>query len=150
MTYDPDVLRRLRVGWLHSILEISDIEAQRRLWLNPENRNPHFSYVEYFESYFDVLPAHYPSVSELVEHEFISRIEASAVSEFHETLLAHESPTHDYDNEAILSDPKWREVVTAAQQARNALLEILEVPEERAAIHSDEEWSEFVATNGAT
>lgn len=44
-----------RSNWLSSIQELADLEMQRATWLNPHNGNPHYSFVEYIEVYFDDL-----------------------------------------------------------------------------------------------
>ncbi len=45
------------------------------------------------------------------------------MSELRQTLLAHSDPQgDDYDNAAVLDDPAWHAVVTAAERAKHELL----------------------------
>ncbi|WP_158914763.1 hypothetical protein [Caulobacter sp. S45] len=44
-----------RANWLGSIEEISNLEMQRATWLNPDNSNPHYTFIEYTSCYFDGL-----------------------------------------------------------------------------------------------
>jgi len=45
------------------------------------------------------------------------------MSELGQTLLAHSAPDgDDHDNAAVLDDPAWHAVITAAQNAQQELL----------------------------
>ncbi len=101
------------------------------MWLDPTNNNPHFSFVEYYCSYYDDLNLSDQGYDRALNERLISAAEFAAIADFHRMADTYESPTHDYDHEAILSDPKWAEVVTAAQQAQAALLRLIDDPTER-------------------
>ena len=120
-----------RTNWLASIQEFADDKSQRRLWLDPTNTNPHFSFVEYMCSYFDDLNLSESGYQSALEQGLITPDEVAAVSDFHATARAYESPTDDYDHRAILADPKWAGVVASAKQAQAALLGIITDPRER-------------------
>jgi hypothetical protein len=129
MTDDAE-WRNWRTNWLSSIQEIADEETQRRLWLDKTNTNPHWSYVEYLCCYFDDLRLS-DGYGWAVEEAFVSDEEVTAVADFHRVANAYSSPTSDYDHQAILSDPKWAEVVAAAKQAQGELLGLIDDPHER-------------------
>jgi hypothetical protein len=37
--------KNLRAQWLGALGQIADLELQHRTWLDPANRNPHWSYI---------------------------------------------------------------------------------------------------------
>lgn len=134
MSVDPEVRLGWRKNWLRSIQEFADGETQRRSWLNPMNRNPHFSFGEYFCSYFDDLNLSNGGYKWAIDEGLVSAEEVAAVAHFHESADTYDSPTDDYDHEAILADPKWAEVVSAAKEAQANLLPLLAEPAERRAL----------------
>jgi hypothetical protein len=117
--------------WLSSIQEFADADTQRRLWLDPTNTNPHFSFGEYYCCYFDDLNLTDGGYEGAIEEGLVSAEEVEAVREFHRITRAYHSPASDYDYETILADPKWAEVVRAAQRAQAALLALIDDPCER-------------------
>lgn len=131
MGNNQELRRKWRTNWLSSIQEFGDDEAQRRLWLDLAKTNPHFSFVEYFCCYFDNLGLSDGGYDWAVNENLVSREEAAAVERFHQLADSYDSPTDDYDHEAILADPKWAEVVEAAKRAQAALLGIIDDPQER-------------------
>jgi hypothetical protein len=120
MPDEPDeaVAARLRRNWFFSVHEISDIGLQRRKWLDPENSNPHWSYVEFVESY--------PTSAQLrdaLAHGRLSGDEFAVLSDLGQKLSQHFAPKgDDYDNAAVLGDPAWHAVVAFAQRAKQELL----------------------------
>ena len=131
MTANEQLRHNWRRNWLGSLQEFADDEAQRRLWLNPTNTNPHFSFVEYFCCYFDDLGLSDGGYDWAVTEGLVSPDEVEAVANFHQIADAYEGPTDDFDHEAILADPKWGEVVVAAKQAQAALVRLINDPHER-------------------
>ena len=140
MAANEELRRNWRRNWLRSIHEFADLDTQRRLWLHPTARNPHYTFLEYICSYFDDLAVFDDSVSgdayaTAREQGLVSAEEVAAVEAFHAILDAYEAPgKDDYDHEAILKDPKWGEVVAAARSAQSALLPLIHDPEERRAL----------------
>ena len=60
-----------------------------------------------------------------------TREEVEAVQHFHTLADAYNSPNgDDYDNKAVLADPRWHNVVSAAKAAQQKLAQILTDPEE--------------------
>jgi hypothetical protein len=45
--------KNLRAQWLGALGQIADLELQHRTWLDPANRNPHWSYIEFVCCYPD-------------------------------------------------------------------------------------------------
>jgi hypothetical protein len=124
---DETVARRLRCNWFASVQEISDLSLQRRTWLDPKNLNPHWSYVEFVCSY--------PDDSQLGgahSEGWLTKSEFDILIELRRMLGAHSAPGgDDYDHAAILNDPAWRQVVEAAEQARQQLLSAITNHDER-------------------
>lgn len=131
MSDNQELRRNWRANWLSSIQEFADDEAQRRLWLDPTNTNPHFSFGEYFCCYFDDLGLWRGGYEWAINESLVSRDEAAAVAQFHRLADAYDSPTDDFDHVAILADPKWVEVVEAAKRSKVALLGLIDNPNER-------------------
>lgn len=123
---------------MRSIQEFSDLKTQRRLWLDPNASNPHYTFVEYMCCYFDGL-AFFDDPTSLSQHYTVAREqglvnadEAAAAEPFHAILATYAAPGNDdYDHQAILADPKWGEVVAAAKSAQSALLPLIRDAGER-------------------
>jgi hypothetical protein len=117
----PEVERRLRLGWFGSVNEIADLGLQRRKWLDRAVRNPHWSYVEFCESF--------PKPDQLKsahEEGWLKETEYEILSELERAIDAYTSPGgKDYDHAAILADPAWRAVVAAAERAKQRLLMVV-------------------------
>ncbi len=137
MTEKEEFRPNWRRNWLGSIQEFADLDTQRRLWLDPELSNPHYTFVEYICCYFGLGVFDDPAAlgdaySVAREDGLVTAEEAAAVEPFHAILDLYEAPgKDDYDHQAILADPKWGEVVAAAKSAQSALLPLIHDPEER-------------------
>lgn len=141
MTENEELRPNWRRNWLGSIQEFADLDNQRRLWLDPNVSNPHFTFVEYICCYFDGLAvfdgpvALGGSYAVAREKGLVTAEEAATVEPFHAILDAYETPgKDDFDHQAILADPKWRETVAAAKSAQSALLPLIHDPVERRAL----------------
>jgi len=124
---DTEYRATWRANWLRSIQELADLEMQRATWLNPHSGNVHYSFVEYVESYFSDLAlakdsGGYPA---RIAENLLSEEEAAAVCRFHVLFDSYKPPTDWYDHDAILEDPKWLDVVDAAQTAQARLATII-------------------------
>ena len=125
--------KQWRAEWLSSIQQFSDIDTQRRRWLDLKNTNPHWSFIEYMCCYFDDIGLSNPNVGYegWVAHGVASKEEVLAVSRFHAVADAYASPdNNDYDHAAILADPQWHKVVESAREAQQALAGMLSDPYE--------------------
>jgi hypothetical protein len=130
-----------RLRWLSSIQAFSDAETQQRRWLDPAEANPAYSYVECMCVYFDDVLFGDKDYTTRIEQKSVTEAEVAAVANFHALAAAYENPNGDeWDNSAILADPKWQEVVHAAQHAKQRLLPLLSREEERLALTQPERW----------
>jgi hypothetical protein len=131
VTADPDFRRYWRLNWLGCLNEFADTDLQRQWWLDPTNRNPHWSYVEFMCSYFnDVL--HDRTYAELVAEGLVSSEEAATVGPLHALLELHEAPAgNDWDNASVLADPAWQAITDEAKVTNQRLAELLTDPAER-------------------
>jgi hypothetical protein len=137
MELDPseayELRRNWRKNWLTCLFEFSCRELQQHSWLTGSGEWVS-SYVECMCTYFDDLAINDGYESVLAEG-LLTRKEASLVRHFHAKADAYEEPEGDqYDEEAILADPAWQEVVAAAQAAWSSLKAVLSDPEELALV----------------
>jgi hypothetical protein len=131
MKANQELRRNWRKNWLSCIQEFADDEMQHRMWLDPSNTNPHFSFVECFCAYFDDLDLSNDGYTTALNEGLVNGDEVAAVSGFHQNADKYESPTDNYDHRAILADPLWTEVVAAAQRAQTLLVDLIDDPHER-------------------
>jgi len=119
-TVEDDTGEALRKWWFQVLSEIADPDLQRRTWLDLQNTNPHWSYVEFVCSY--------PNDEQLADARnkgWLSPTEAEILEGFRRILEAHKAPNgRDWNNEAVLDDPAWHRVVEAAQKAKAELAAI--------------------------
>ena len=131
-----------RLRWLSSLQEFTDTSVQTTRWVDPEEANPHYSFVECMCCYFDDADlAEQDSYEQRIAGGYLTPEEASAVAEFHLLADQYHSPGgDDYDTPAILSDPAWRNVVEAAKRAQESLLLLLTSAIEVAALTNPLFW----------
>lgn len=130
----PDHRKLWREQWFDSLTEISALNYQRQTW--GQTANPHDSYIEYTECYFGDLRTS-DGYQSLVADGFLSFEEAFLVADLHLQLKEYR-PAWEYDNAAILTDPAWLSIVSAARLARQRLLGLVTEPEERSILlHSE-------------
>ena len=111
----------LRQGWFSSVRDLSDFALQRSRWLDPTNRNPHWSYIEFVCKY----PAH-DQLQFAKAKGFLTGAEFDVLRDLRNTLVSYSAPGgDDYDNAAVLDDPSWHQVVAEADRARHRLLDIV-------------------------
>ena len=114
---DGETGQLLRENWYRSLNEISDLSLQRRMWLDPENTNPHWSYIEFVCTYPDD-----DQLQEAHERKWLSADETKILMNFGRILLNYKCPHgNTFDNEAILNDPAWHMIVRVAQAAAQEL-----------------------------
>ena len=117
----------VRRQWLASVDEIADIALQRRTWLDPNNANPHWSYLEFVCSYPDG-----EQLRSGRDRHFLSAEEFEAFDKLRVALDAYTAPNGDnYDHGVILADPGWHEVVATALDVKRCLLLLLRDPVKR-------------------
>jgi hypothetical protein len=119
---------QLRSSWFAQVYELADINLQRRSWLDRTRRNPHWSFIEFAESY--------PKQDQLryaMKEGWLQANEYEILDQLRRALDAYFPPGGNfYDNAAVLDDPGWHAVVSAAEQARQQFLLITSDLNERA------------------
>jgi hypothetical protein len=126
----PEEMAALRRWWFNSVYQISDLELQRRTWLDPANRNPHWSYVEFVCLFPDD-----DQLDDATRRGFLSMEEHAILIDLNRALVLHKAPGgDDYDNAAVLGDPAWHAVAAQAEAARQRLLELTTDSFEREAL----------------
>jgi len=132
LTDYAEMRKHWRPRWLASIQEFADYPTQRAKWLDPENTNPHWSFIEIMCCYFDDcgLTEHDGGYAEAFRVGLVSQAEAEAVADFHALADAYNAPRNDdYDDAAVLADPDWLTVVDAAQVAQGRLASLVAADE---------------------
>jgi len=119
-TEDQELRRSWRLLWLSSINELTDIDLQRATWLDMENLNPHWTYVEFMCSYFDDSHTENNYESPL-KWGFLSEEEFTAIQRWHELLDAYEEPVEYYDHKGILEDEKWLQIAQLGLECKREL-----------------------------
>lgn len=110
-----------RERWLGCINELTSIDLQKKSWLNKTQTNPHWSFVEFMCSYFDDL-AIAENYKFQLDNGWVTKKEFDIIEAWHITLDKYNSPKNDdHDNEAILNDPKWLEILQVGVKTRNEL-----------------------------
>ena len=134
-----------RLRWLSSLQAFTDAPFQTSKWADPQEANPHYSFVECMCCYFDDADlSDKGSYGRRIERGYLTLEEASAVADFHLLADQYRSPgQNDYNAKAILSDPAWRNVVEAAQSAQARLLRLLTSPYEVAALTRPMVWEKL-------
>lgn len=136
MTDGTDFRRTWRQNWLNCLREFADEDLQRRMWLDPGSRNPHWSYIEFMCSYFDDT-LHSRNYDWAIGEGLVTDQEVATVASLHYLLEHHEAPGgDDFDNERILKDQSWAEIVHAAKSSIGELASILKDPAERAILRT--------------
>lgn len=110
-----------RRSWLNAIGELTSLETQKRLWLNPTKTNIHDSFVEFMCFYFDDLSIE-DNYKWPLENSHITVDEYNTIKDWHELLSSYKSPNdNDTDDAAIIADQKWLDIVEQGAQAKTYL-----------------------------
>ncbi|PKV51532.1 hypothetical protein ATE84_3617 [Aquimarina sp. MAR_2010_214] len=111
---DKETWRR---NWLFMLKDLTNLEYQKQTWLNPKNTNPYYSFVEFMCSYFDDLNLT-DGYKRLIESNFVSTQEYESIEKWHKLLAGYNSPQNeDYDNQAVLNDEKWLEILDLGKES---------------------------------
>jgi len=131
MNEEIDFRRTWRQNWLGCLRDFADAELQRRMWLDPQNQNPHWSYIEFMCSYFDDT-LYGKGYDWAIGERLVTKEEVDAVAALHHLLATHEAPGgDDYNNERVLNDPAWNQIVEEAKRATEKLALLLSDPAEK-------------------
>lgn len=129
MAADIETKKNIRENWLISILCLADMDLQKERWLDRRITNPAWSFIEFYNSYFDVISSSY---EDLVAAGFFTNDEYMAVKDFHEALAAYQEPEDAVDHDSILADEDWQSVVALGHRSVERLKDIITQPEEQA------------------
>jgi len=129
MINDDKILWRER--WLGCINELTSLDLQKKSWLDKTHSNPHWSFVEFMCSYFDDLGIgdnyKYP-----IDNGWLTDQEFEIIKDWHEALDKYNSPKNDnYDHKAILTDPKWLDILQSGLRMKSKLASTLNETEKK-------------------
>ena len=114
-----------RERWLSCINELTSLDLQKKSWLDKTNTNPHWSFVEFMNCYFDDLAID-DNYKYQLDKGWVTKKEYEIIKSWHIALDKYNSPKNDnYDNEAILNDPKWMEILQIGLAIKNELTKTL-------------------------
>jgi len=139
LAINAEIRDRRRWDIFSSVTELGDIAFQRMTWLNLQLLNPHFTFVEFFECFYDACGGEYDisdpasekaPLNYLLREGYISEAESDAIWPVHIALKDYEYPVDDYDHQFILSDPLWHSVVSVASRSVQKLKKIIIDPSE--------------------
>jgi hypothetical protein len=118
-----------RERWLTSINELTDIELQKKSWLDFSNKNPHWSFVEFNCVYFDEILADF-DYAHYLEIRWINSNEYDIIYSWHDELDKYFAPDGDhYNHEIILKDKNWLDIVKLGLKTKKTLINILKLKE---------------------
>src|SRR5690242_4076682 len=107
-----------RVRWLTAISELTNLDLQLKMWLDENNANPHWGFVEFMCCYFDDVFCG-ETYQDFLRDKWLTEAEYSCVKQWHDELLNYHAPNaNDYDDVAVLNDPKWRNIVALGAKVR--------------------------------
>ena len=111
---DKETWRR---NWLFMLKDLTNLDYQRKTWLDPNNTNPYYSFVVFMCSYFDDLNIT-DGYDKLIDSDLVSRDEYESIEKWHKLLAAYNSPNNeDHDNLAILNDQKWIDILELGKES---------------------------------
>jgi len=114
---NPTTRKNIRKLLWDAIAELSDIDYQVATWGKMDN--PHFTFVEFAESYFDCIS---DGVDDAVRHGMLSESESNTLRPMDDALRNYKTPgDDDYDIESILNDLAWKKVVSISFECREKL-----------------------------
>ena len=106
-----------RRTWILMIKDLTNLEYQKRTWLNQNNTNPYYSFVEFMCSYFDDLDLS-DGYENSIKNGLVTQKEYESIFEWNKQLSEYDSPNNnDYDHKAILNDEKWINIVELGKKS---------------------------------
>jgi hypothetical protein len=99
------------------IKDLTNLEYQKRTWLDSDNTNPYYSFVEFICSYFDDLDLS-DGCEKSIKNGIVTQKEYESISEWNKLLSQYDSPNNnDCDHKAILNDKKWINMVASGKES---------------------------------
>lgn len=119
-----------RIEWLKSLNELSSTKLQQTSWLNEKETNPHYSFIEFINQYFNDLFID-NNYEYQIEKKWISKKEFSIINCWHINLSNYNSPQNkDYDHLSILNDKNWIKLVDQINSIKPELSKELSTSEQ--------------------
>jgi len=114
-----------RSQWLKAIRELTDIELQRKAWLDPLNQDPHACFDEYMCCYFNDLGL--GTVYEApLRLGYVLQDEYAVLKNWHQELGQYSAPiSTKYHPNQILEDPRWIKLAQKGKESKDQLLNLL-------------------------
>ncbi len=109
-----------RENWLSSVNELTSLDLQLHSWLDNKQPNPHWSYVEFVNCYFDTVAYPYQWY---LDKNWISPEEYEIICDWHESLNNYQEPK--WCHEVILKDENWLSIVEKGAKAKDELSQLL-------------------------
>jgi hypothetical protein len=120
-----------RNSWLKSINELTSFNLQKESWLNCLSKNQHYSFIEFMSCYFDDLLID-DNYKIILEKGWISDKEYEIIKTWHSELDKYEPPKNDdFDNDSIINDPKWQEIINIGLNVKEELSKIINESENK-------------------
>lgn len=106
-----------RRTWILNIKDLTNLEYQKRTWLDQNNTNPYYSFVEFMCSYFDDLNLS-DGYENSIKNGLVTRKEYEVISSWNKLLSEYNSPNNDdYNHTAILNDEKWINIAELGKES---------------------------------
>lgn len=115
---DKETWRR---NWILMIKDLTNLEYQKKTWLDCNNTNPYYSFIEFMCFYFDDLDLS-DGYEKYIKSELVTKAEYETISDWHKLLSEYESPNYnDYDNRAVLTDENWLKIIDLGKKSLKSL-----------------------------
>ena len=113
-------IRSMRIQLLESLIELSNRHLQEACWTNKENRNPHYSFLEFVAS--SQLSTKEELDFQLARGVF-TKEEYDALLPLVAALCTYKPPCGNWhENTQVLQDPNWQRVTEQANASLNKFL----------------------------
>lgn len=143
MVLDQELITNWRSRWLSCINELTDFPLQQAAWLDAQNTNPHWSFVEFMCKYFDDLGLEDYYQTEIKEG-LVTAEEVAVILPWHLLLDQYQSPNNkDWDDKAVLEDPHWQSILQEGLKALPKLKPLLS-PEEFAILTEKIDYRDYL------
>ena len=120
-----------RSRWLVCINQLTSLDLQKKSWLDKTQTSTYWSFVEFMCSYFDDLGID-NNYQYILDKGWISEYEFNIINDWNQTLSKYNSPkNNDYNHTAILSDPKWLDILQNGLTMKNKLAQTLNETEKK-------------------
>jgi len=110
-----------RRNWILIMKDLTNLKYQKKTWLDLNNTNPYYSFIEFMCSYFDDLDLS-NGYENHIKSELVTKAEYEVISEWHRLLSEYESPDNDdHNNQAVLNDKNWLKIIDLGKKSIKSL-----------------------------